>query len=136
MPNRISIGNILPALWLLFFPLQGCALITAAELGAAAAGGSMAYKNGVLETSYAAPYDRTWDATLRAMERMKLKVVGVQKGAEKGTVESEQADGTKVKTELISSERDITSARIRVGILGDEMASRTIDRYIRAELKL
>lgn len=127
--------GILSFLLLLLFAIQGCAAVAGAGIGAAAASGVMAYQNGELETAYAAPYNQTWNATIKAMEKMKLEVTHTHKGASEGTVESKQADGTKVTTKLISSSRDVTSIKIRVGILGDEESSRTIDRYIRAELK-
>ena len=127
--------RILSILLLSIFAIQGCAAVAGAGIGAAAATGAMAYKNGELETSYAAPYNLTWNATIRAMKRMNLKITKTQKGATEGTVESEQADGTGVTTKLKSSSQDVTSIKIRVGILGDEEASKTIDRYIRAELK-
>ena len=128
-------SGILTVLLLLLFAIQGCAAVAGAGIGAAAASGVMAYQNGELETAYAAPYNQTWKATIKAMEKMNLKVTGTHKGATEGTVESKQADGTKVTTKLKSSSQDVTSVKIRVGILGDEEASRTIDRYIRAELK-
>ncbi len=135
MSKYDSRTHILSILLLLIFAIQGCAAVAGAGIGAAAATGAMAYKNGELETSYAAPYNLTWDATIRAMKKMNLKVIHTQKGPTEGTVESEQADGTKVTTKLKSSSQDVTGVKIRVGILGDEEASRTIDRYIRAELK-
>ncbi len=135
MNKHDSMTHILSILLFLIFAIQGCAAVAGAGIGAAAATGAMAYKNGELETSYAAPYNLTWDATIRAMKKMNLKVIHTQKGATEGTVESEQADGTKVTTKLKSSSQDVTGVKIRVGILGDEEASRTIDRYLRAELK-
>ncbi len=109
--------------------------VAGAGIGAATASGVMAYQNGELETSYAAPYDQTWNATIKAMKKMTLKITQTHKGTTEGRVESEQADGTKVTTKLKSLNPDVTSVKIRVGILGDEEASRTIDRYIRAEVK-
>lgn len=127
--------GILSILLLFSFAIQGCAVVAGVELEAAAASGVMAYRDGELETAYAAPYNQTWKATIKAMEKMNLKVTHTHKGATEGIVESKQADGTKVTTRLKSSSRDVTSMKIRVGILGDEESSRTIDRYIRAELK-
>ncbi len=98
-------------------------------------GGVLLYEEGNLRTSYAASYDHTWKAALKAMKDTNLKVIDTKRDATKGVIEAEEADGTKVNTTVKPSNPDITSVEIRVGTLGNEKASREIEHRIRAHLR-
>lgn len=110
--------------------LQGCAAL----VGAGAGAGAVAYKEGTLEAKYAAPLEQTWNAALAAMRDMNLRVVETKKDATEAKIEAQQADGTKVSAALKPEGSNVTSAKIRVGLLGDEEAARAIDRRIHAKL--
>jgi hypothetical protein len=69
------------------------------------------------------------------MREMNLEIHSAEKGDSQGFIVSAQADGTKIKTPLKGSGHQVTLAKIRVGFFGDEEVPRTVDRYIRAELK-
>ncbi len=113
-------------LLIVFSCIQGCTALIGA--------GVLVYKEGTLKTSYAASYNRTWNAAIHTMREMNLKVMDTKKDATKGIIEAETADGTKVNTTVKPSNPDITSVEIRVDTLGDEKASRAIEGKIRALL--
>jgi len=120
------------ALLLLFSTLilQGCVAV----IGAGAGATTVAYLEGELQTNYAAPFNRTWEAALVALKDLEIKVYNTAKDATGGVIEATKADGTKIKLNLKPSGPDTTSVKIRVGIFGDEEASRTISRQISVRL--
>jgi len=112
---------------------QGC-LLLAVGAGAGAGAATVAYVKGELKTSYAASLNRTWDATLSALKDLRINVYSSKKDAIEGNIEATKADGTKVKIALEPAGPDTTSVRIRVGMFGDEEASRVINRQIASRL--
>jgi hypothetical protein len=114
--------------------LQGCVPLVAAGAGAVAAGGTVAYVRGDLETTYPAPLNRTWDATMGALREAQLRVTDTQKDAAKGTIKALQADDTPVTVSLETAGPSTTAVKIRVGTFGDEEVSKSINRRIAARL--
>jgi hypothetical protein len=111
------------------FMFQGCLLLAA---GAGAA--TVAYVKGELRTTYAASLNRTWEAILSALKDLRINIYSSKKDATEGDIEATKADGTKVKINLEPAGPDTTSVRIRVGMFGDEEASRVINRQIASKL--
>ncbi len=126
------IGIIL-VLFCISFMLQGC-LLLAVGAGAGAGVATVSYVKGELRTTYAASLNRAWEATLSALKDLQLNVRSSKKDATEGDIEATKADGTKVKINLEPTGPDTTSVRIRVGMFGDEEASRIIDRQIASRL--
>jgi hypothetical protein len=126
---------ILFVLLFLSFMLQGCVLL-AVGAGAAAGVGAVAYIKGELQTTYAAPLDQTYQATLDALEDLDYRVLSDQKDGTEGEIEAKRVGGDSVKVKLSVSGRGTTLVKIRVGIFGDEAASRTIERKIASRLGL
>jgi hypothetical protein len=110
--------------------LQGCVAV----IGAGAGAGTVAYVRGELQTSYAASFNRTWEASLAALKDLGITVYNTEKDATEGNIEATKADGTKVKINLKPAGSDITAVKIRVGIFGDEEVSRTISNQISKRL--
>ena len=129
---RAMAGMILVFICMVFM-FQGC-LLLAVGAGAGAGAATVAYVKGELKTTYAASLNRTWDATLSALKDLRINVYSSKKDATGGDVEATKADGTKVKITLEPAGPDTTSVRIRVGIFGDEEASRVINRQIASKL--
>lgn len=115
--------------YLLFFSLfiQGC-------ISLIGAGASWVYKEGNLETRYAAPYEQTWNAALAATRDLGFEIVSTANDATKGVIEAKQPDGTNVKITMEPANPEITFIKIRVGILGDEEKSKVIEGRIHALL--
>lgn len=107
--------------------LQGCVALVA---GAGAGAGTVAYIRGELQTTYAAPLGRTWDAAVGALKDLAITVKTTKKDELGGTIDAARADGTAVKIALESVGPGTTSVKIRVGIFGDEEASKAINRKI------
>ncbi len=126
------IGIIL-LLFCISLMLQGC-LLLAVGAGAGAGAATVAYVKGELRTTYAASLNRTWEATLSALKDLQINVRSTKKDATEGNIEATKADGTNVKINLEPAGPDTTSVRIRVGMFGDEEASKVINRQIASKL--
>ena len=114
--------------------LQGCPLIL---LGGGAAGGGVgvAYAKGELEQVHAAPYDRVWDATLRALRTLNIAVSETQKDQISAKAVGARADGVAVVVSVLPVTKDSTSVRVRIGNLGDRPTSERIQGQIAVLLK-
>ena len=114
--------------------LQGCALFL---IGAGAAGGGagVAYAKGELEQVHAGPYDRVWDATLRALRTLNIPVSDTQKDRISAKAVGARADGTAVVVSVLPVTKDSTSVRVRIGNFGDRPASERIQGQIAVALK-
>ncbi|MEW5746743.1 MAG: DUF3568 family protein [Nitrospirota bacterium] len=124
-------GTIVAALAVVILALQGCAgLVAGGAAGAAAA----TYVQGNYETAYSAPLDRTWGATLNTLRAMNMTVTETEKSLSEASVEARMQDGTDVNVTLTRSSPTVTAASIRVGLIGDEEASRMISRRIEERL--
>ena len=108
---------------------QGC-LLLALGAGAGAGAGTVAYVRGELQTTYAAPLNRSWDATLGVLKDLAIPVKSTTKDELGGTIEATRSDGKAVKITLEAAGPGTTSVKIRVGMFGDEDASKAINRRI------
>ncbi len=114
----------------------GCVLL-AAGAGVGAGVGAAQYVRGELSQAYAAPIDRAWEATLSALNEMKMKPT------EKSIDNMDQNRWVKGKTEenrefhiqLVALAKDVTTVKIRIGTFGDEAYSRKIQDLIGKNLK-
>ncbi len=109
--------------------LQGCLLLVVGA-GAGAGAGTLAYVRGELQTTYAAPLNRTWDAALGALKDLAIPVNSAKKDELGGTIEATRSDGKVVKITLETAGPGTTTVKIRVGMFGDEEASKAINRRI------
>jgi len=114
---------------LLLISLAGCA--PAAFLAGAAAGvGGYKYYQGALTVIYRAPYEKTWNASLKAMEEMGFTIENESRELSKGKIGAKLADNRPVTVSLEYISSSETEAVIRVGVLGDEEASNVIKNKI------
>ena len=114
--------------------LQGCGALVAGGAGAAAGGGAVAYVRGESQATYPASMDRTWGATMGALQDVKLKVTEAQRDGAQGTIKATQADDTNVTVNLEPAGPGTTTVKIRVGTFGDEEASKAIHNRIASRL--
>jgi len=114
--------------------LQGCPLILLGG-GATGGGAGVAYAKGELEQVHAAPYDRVWDATLRALRTLNIAVSETQKDQISAKAVGAMADGTAVVVSVLPVTKDSTSVRVRIGNFGDRPASERIQGQIAVTLK-
>ena len=112
---------------------QGCALL-AVGAGVAAGTGAMVYIEGEFHTAYASSLDRTWDASLESVKDLDFRIIATEKKETEGNIEAKRIGGKKVKIALSPAGPDTTFVKVRVGIFGDEMASRVICDRIASRL--
>jgi hypothetical protein len=114
--------------------VQGCVPLIAAGAGAAAAGGTIAYTEGSLDTTYAASVDRTWNAAMAALKDSQLSVTEQRKDIAHATIKAKRADNTPVTVSMDQAGPNTTAVKIRVGTFGDEDLSRAINSRIASHL--
>lgn len=104
-------------------------------LGGAAAGvAGYKYYEGALEVIYESPFMETWDATLRALDRMDIEVTNKKHDLTSGKISGIKSDMQEVKLSFKYRSTEETVVSIRVGVFGDEAASDAIKEGIRKEL--
>ena len=111
-------------------PAGGC--IVAA--GAAAGYGAYEYVNGEYTGVVGAPLDRAWRATLATLDQMGATVRSKARERAGGTIRASRTDGTSIQIELSIQSGDFTRLTIRIGVLGDERASRALVAKIKENL--
>lgn len=101
----------------------GCAALL---VGAAAGAGGVAYSQGELKNTESVALATAHRAAERAVKDLKFVVIKSQLDGLGGLIEARSASDQKIsiKTKQISTKA--TEVRIRVGLLGDEAASRQI----------
>jgi uncharacterized lipoprotein len=114
--------------------LMGCGALLAGGAGAAAGGGAVAYVRGESQATYPASFDRTWGATLRALQDTNLKVTDTQRNGTQGAIKALQADETAVTINLEQAGPGTTAVKIRVGVFGDEESSKALHTRIASRL--
>jgi len=105
-------------------------------IGAGAAAGIAGYKfyHGALNVIYEAPFEKTWNATLKALRDMNIKVTASNHDLTTGKISGLYPDKTPVNISLKYKTSKETEAIIRVGPLGNEAASENIKEAIRKVL--
>ena len=106
---------------------SGCAILAA---GAVAGGGTYAYVSGWGEQSYAVDLDKAYKATLTACRRLKLTVTEQQQNLSDASIKAHDADETSIWIKLDAKNTNITRISVRVGLLGDEIATQRIHNAI------
>jgi uncharacterized lipoprotein len=103
-------------------------------VGTAAGIGGYKYYHGTLAVIYQAPYRKTWDATLRALESMDLAVMSKKHDLIAGKIIARRADKKDIYIDVKYKSSNETEAKIRIGAFGDQAASMAIRDEIRKEL--
>jgi hypothetical protein len=123
---------LLPVIF--FFFLAGCGALVVFGVGTAAGVAGYKWYEGSLTVIYEAPYIRAWDASLKALEDMKLDIKSQKHDLTKGTIKAEMEDERSVTVSLAYKSAQQTEVEIRVGFFGDKDASDVIQESIRKEL--
>ena len=110
---------------LLCFSLVSCAPV-AFVAGTAAGVGGYKYYEGALTVIYQASYQKTWDASLKALEEMSIRITSKQLDITSGGIMAIEASGRTMKIFLKYISPQETEVTIRVGLFGDEDASKII----------
>lgn len=108
----------------------GCAALV---VGGAAAVGTYTYVAGQLKKTYNTNLDSVYKATLSGCEALGLPVVEREKQLSKASVKAQDGDRD-VWITLKAQSSTTTEISVRVGYLGDELASKRIHEAIAARL--
>ena len=108
-----------------------------AVIGAAAAAvgaGTYYYVKGDLERNYEAPMDKTWEATIKSIEELKLTVESQKHDARSGVIKGKMADEKGFEINLKRMGENLTEVGIRIGTFGDRVRSEAIHNKIHSVL--
>ena len=81
-----------------------------------------------------ATLDRTWKATLAALDQMGLTVRSKTRERLRADISAVRPDGTNIQIALSRQSPDFTRVTVQVGLLGDEAESKAIVAKIKAGL--
>jgi hypothetical protein len=109
----------------------GAAGCVVAALGAASAG-TVVYVRGEVESYWDTDVQDLYDASLKAMDDLKLYVVSQQHDALSANIVARNSSDQKITVKIDGSNREAVKVTIRVGFWGDETLSRAIVDRINA----
>jgi len=114
--------------------LSGCEVLLFGGAIAGGATGSYVWINEELKTDYPASFDRTWTATEKTVAGMRGTQVEPVKEISQGTINA-VIDDEKVRIYVSYKEKNLTSVAIRVGVVGNRLASQRLLDNISENLK-
>jgi len=117
MPNnhRLQLGAVLLALTL----AAGCVPMLLLGVGGAGAIGTYKWIEGTMEKDYPRPMQEVWNATLAACKDMNLKIEAQQYSVLDSRIEAVAPPDTNVKIQLIARPNQITTLKVRFGLMGN-----------------
>jgi hypothetical protein len=119
----------------LLIGLNACAgLIVAGALTAGVATGTYFFVKGNLKRDYEAPVERVWEATLQAVEELRLTTETKRHDAFGGVIKGIMADGDSFQIELKRLSETWTEVGVRIGTFGDGIKSEAIHDKILSKL--
>lgn len=134
IPMKSSIlSRILAAVFSLSV-LMGTSGCIAVAAGAAAGAGAVAWVRGELDANLTHGFDAVERATNRAVEQLEFAKVNEGKSAVDAEFTLRTGQDKKITIRLDRAGENMTRVRIRVGVVGDEVLSRTILDKIQANL--
>jgi hypothetical protein len=114
----------------------GCVETMLIGLGGAAAIGTYKWMEGTMEKDYPRPMQDCWNATLAAAKTLNLRIANQQYSPFESTLEAVQPPDTNVKVQLIGRPNQITTIKIRFGMMGNADYSAYFHRQIMQNLGL
>jgi ABC-type glycerol-3-phosphate transport system substrate-binding protein len=97
----------------------GCAATALMGLGGLTALGTYKWVEGTMEKDYPRPMKETYDAALEAAKKLNLKVVSTKYAPNESRIDAVTQDNTQVKVDLIARPNEITTVKIRFGMMGN-----------------
>ena len=114
----------------------GCALFVVAGAGAAVGIGTAEYIGGELKQAYAAPMEKTWNASIATTDELKMRTTekSIDNLDKNRVIKGRTEDGKDFQIALENLGKDVTMVKVRVGLFGDEKSSNTIHEMIAKKL--
>ena len=119
---------------ILFAAILGCS--SAVVIGDRVIGvesGKFIYSDGAATCDYSYPFEKVWDASVKTISDMKPLSIVKDKKISKGEIEAVVKD-EKVKVSVSYSSSSLTTVSVRVGLAGDNIASKMILDTIKENL--
>ena len=129
---RMKLALVLSGLLL----TSGCAAMVLMGLGGAAAIGSYKWIEGTMEKDYPRSMQETWNATLKACGDLQLKITSQQYNPVESKLEAVAPPDTNVKIQLVARPNQITTLKVRFGLMGNVDASAYFHRRVMHHLGL
>lgn len=130
MKNAIAV--VLLSILAAFYGCSSAVLMGSQTVGVES--GKFIYTNGAVKCDYTYPFEQVWEASLRALSEMNAVSVTKEKRISKGEIEA-LISNEKVKVTVSYSSRDMTTVSVRVGIIGNNIASKMILERVTENLK-
>jgi hypothetical protein len=115
------------------FLISGCAGLVIGGVAAGAASGTYFWVNGEMTTDYHDNLDKVWLAAGKTIADMKGMEVLPDKEIAQGTI-SALINDEKVVMTIKYKEKNVTTVSIRVGLIGDKLASQRLHDKITENL--
>jgi hypothetical protein len=112
---RLKLGAVLVALAM----AAGCVPMVLLGVGGAAGVGTYKWIEGTMEKDYPRPMQETYNAALEAAKRLNLKVTSTNYSPSESRIDAVTQDGTQVKVQLVARPNEITTVKIRFGMMGN-----------------
>jgi hypothetical protein len=97
----------------------GCAATVLMGLGGLAALGTYKWVEGTMEKDYPLPMKETFDAAMQGAKTLQLTISSELYTPSESKILATTQDGTSVKVELIARPNEITTVKIRFGLMGN-----------------
>jgi hypothetical protein len=123
---RVRLAGLLVAL--LF--TSACIETMLIGVGATTAIGAYKWMEGTMEKDYPRPMQETFNAALAACKDLGLKISSQQYNPMDSRIEAVQPPDTTVKIQLIGRPNQITTVKVRFGLMGNQDASAYFHRRI------
>ena len=114
----------------------GCAATVLMGLGGLATLGSYKWVEGTMEKDYPKPMQETYNAAVEAAKKLNLKITAQQFTPSQSHIDAVTQDGTSVKVDLIARPNEITTVKIRFGMMGNADWSAYYHRQIMKILQI
>jgi hypothetical protein len=113
----------------------GCALFVVGA-GVAVGVGGVEYYRGELKQAYAAPMEKAWNASLTAVDELKMKTTekSIDNMDQNRVIKGSTEEGKDFQIAIEALSKDVTMVKVRVGLLGDEAYSKKIQEAVAKNL--
>jgi hypothetical protein len=129
---RVRLAGLLVAL----LCTSACLETMLISAGATGAIGAYKWMEGTMEKDYPRPMQETFNAALAACKDLRLKIASQQYNPMDSRIEAVQPPDTTVKIQLLARPNQITTVKVRFGLMGNQDASAYFHRRIMHHLGL
>ncbi len=119
----------------MIFLSAGCAVLGVGAVGAAA--GGTVYVNGEEYAAYSTSMEKAWKASEDVIAEMGMKVTrkAIENMDRSRLLKGKMKDGRDFEINLEAKASDVTVVKVRVGLFGDEAASKQVQDAIAQKIK-